>query len=189
MDRPGPARSLAATPPTPAGRSPARSGPLARLARAGLLCGAVDGAWAVALTLAYGRTVPRMLQGIAATVFGAGVFEAGVPGALLGLAMHLGVAFAWSSVFLTLVAAASPLRRALLARFGIPLVAAVYGPAVWIAMSGAVIPSLTGRPLVVTRGWWIQLIGHAVFVGLPIVWSIARDERADPGVISPPPAP
>jgi hypothetical protein len=60
---------------------------------------------------------------------------------------------------------------------GVLAVAAVYGPVIWIVMSAAVIPLLTGRPLDVTFRWWIQLAGHVTFVGLPIVGSIAWDER------------
>lgn len=53
---------------------------------------------------------------------------------------------------------------------------AVYGPAIWVVMSLVVIPFLTGRPPTVTYRWWIQLAGHAAFVGLPIVATIARGE-------------
>jgi hypothetical protein len=146
--------------------------PLRRLIRAGLVCGAIDGLWAVVLTLVYQRTIPRLFQGIAATVFGAGMFEAGLPGALLGLAMHFAVAFTWSAVFLLLVARSAPLRRVLATPGGLLAVAAVYGPMIWIAMSAGVIPLLTGTPLAITYRWWIQIAGHVVFVGLPIVWSI-----------------
>jgi len=152
--------------------------PLARLVRAGLLCGLVDGSWAVVLTLLYGRSVQRMFQGIASTLFGPEMLERGLAGAAVGLGMHFGVAFGWSAVFLGLSAGLPVLRRLLRTRLGLALVAAVYGPAIWVVMSGAVIPTLTGRPLSLTRGWWIQLAGHAVFVGLPIVWGIGRGQGA-----------
>jgi uncharacterized membrane protein YagU involved in acid resistance len=54
------------------------------------------------------------------------------------------------------------------------LVAAVYGPLIWLVMSFVVIPSMTGRPTAVTSRWWTQFVGHAIFVGLPIVVMIAR---------------
>jgi hypothetical protein len=145
--------------------------------RAGLLCGVIDGLWAVVLTLVYGRTVLGLFQGIASTVFGPGMFEGGVPSAILGVAMHFGVAFTWSAVFLAQVASWAWLRRALATWKGVLAVAAVYGPVIWIVMSAAVIPLLTGRPLDVTFRWWIQLAGHVTFVGLPIVGSIAWNER------------
>jgi hypothetical protein len=44
-------------------------------------------------------------------------------------------------------------------------------------MSAAVIPLLTHQAVAITPRWWIQLVGHIAFVGLPIVWAIGRDER------------
>lgn len=163
-------------PGTPDGRSP-RVSRAAQLVRAGLVCGVIDGLWAVVLTLVYGRTILGLFQGIAATAFGPGMFEGGAPSALLGLAMHFAVAFTWSAVFLAQVASSPWLRRVLATRAGVLAVAAVYGPVIWIVMSAAVIPLLTGQPVAITYRWWIQLAGHVVFVGLPIVGSIAWDER------------
>jgi len=40
-----------------------------------------------------------------------------------------------------------------------------------------VIPLLRHQPTPITYRWWIQLVGHFPFVGLPIVASVAR-ERA-----------
>ena len=142
-----------------------------------MLCGVIDGLWAVVLTLIYGRTVLGLFQGIASTVFGPAMLEGGVPTALLGLALHFAVAFAWSAVFLALVVGGPWLRRVLTTRTGVLAVAAVYGPAIWVVMSAGVIPLLTSRPVSITPRWWIQLLGHVVFVGLPIVGSIAWDDR------------
>jgi hypothetical protein len=44
-------------------------------------------------------------------------------------------------------------------------------------MSLAVIPLLLHRPPAITVRWWIQFVGHAPFVGLPIVAS-ARARRS-----------
>jgi hypothetical protein len=87
------------------------------------------------------------------------------------------VAFTWSAAFLALVASVPWLRRVLATRAGVLGIAAVYGPLIWIVMSAGVIPLLTGQPVAITYRWWIQLAGHVVFVGLPIVGSIAWDER------------
>jgi hypothetical protein len=148
-----------------------------RLVRAGLVTGVVDGLWAIVLTVLYGRTIIRLWQGIAATAFGAPMFDGGVPTALLGVVMHFGVAFAWSALFLLLVSQSSWLRRVLESPFGVVKVAAVYGPFVWIAMSAIVIPALTHTAVAITGRWWIQLVGHIVFVGMPIVWAIAGHSR------------
>ncbi|MFL5606204.1 MAG: hypothetical protein ACJ8AD_07155 [Gemmatimonadaceae bacterium] len=150
-----------------------------RLVATGLLIGVVDGLWAVVLTLAYGRSLTRLWQGIAATAFGERMFDGGAPAVLLGVLMHFGVAFAWSAAFLLLVTRSAWLRRVLDSPHGMLKVAAVYGPMIWIVMSAVVIPLLTGRPLAALTGrWWIQLAGHVVFVGVPIVWSTWRGSRS-----------
>jgi hypothetical protein len=156
-------------------RSPRSAAP--RLAAAGLLTGTVDGLWAILLTLIYGRSLTRLWQGIAATAFGERMFNGGAPTVLLGVLMHFGVAFAWSALFLILVTRSAWLRRVLDSPHGVLKVAAVYGPMIWIVMSVVVIPLLTGRPVTITGRWWIQLAGHVVFVGVPIVWSIWRGAR------------
>jgi len=148
-----------------------------QLVRAGLFCAVIDGLWAIVLTVVYGRTVLGLFQGIAETVFGSSMLESGAPSALLGLAIHFAVAFAWSAVFVAQVASSPWLRRLLATWTGVLGVAAVYGPVVWVVMSAGVIPLLTGAPLSITPRWWIQLLGHVVFVGLPIVGSVAWDER------------
>ena len=61
-------------------------------------------------------------------------------------------------------------------------VACVYGPCVWLVMSSIVVPLLLHRSPTISIRWWVQLIGHAPFVGLPIVASIAggiTGDRAD----------
>ena len=152
--------------------------PSARLVEAGLVTGVVDGLWAVVLTLIYGRSLTRLWQGIAATLFGERMFDGGTTTVALGIAMHFGVAFAWSAVFLLLIRRSAWLRGMLDSPFGVLKIAAVYGPLIWIVMSAVVIPLLTGKPLVVTGRWWIQLAGHIVFVGLPIVSTIGRGTRS-----------
>jgi uncharacterized membrane protein YagU involved in acid resistance len=66
------------------------------------------------------------------------------------------------------------IRAQLASPHGVLKVASLYGPFIWIVMSLAVIPLMTHRPPAITIRWLIQLIGHIPFVGLPIVWSIAR---------------
>jgi hypothetical protein len=150
---------------------------MSRLLRAGLLTAVVDGSWAVVLTFLYGRSQAMLWQGIAATLFGDRMLEGGAAAVALGVAMHVGVAFGWSAVFLLLATRSARVRRVLDSPYGPLKIAAVYGPFVWIAMSAVVIPLLTGRPLMITSRWWIQLLGHVVFVGLPIAWSVGRGSR------------
>jgi hypothetical protein len=148
-----------------------------RVIRAGLLTALVDGLFSSALAqFAYGSSVTRLFQGVAATLFGPGATESGRM-AIAGVIMHFGVAFTWSAIFLILYERSRRLRDLVASRLGVLKVAAVYGPLVWVAMSLVVIPALTGRPPAITIRWWNQFFGHAIFVGLPIVAMIARPRQ------------
>lgn len=152
--------------------------PVSRLVRAGLLTGVTDGLFAIVLSVGfYDSTVTRLFQGVASTLLGREALDGGVPTALAGVLMHFGVAFGWSAVFLLLVLRSPWLRRVLGSPYGAVKVASVYGPLIWLVMSLAVIPLplLLQRPPTINVRWWIQLIGHFPFVGLPIAASIGRD--------------
>ena len=124
---------------------------------------------------AYGSSVKRLFQGVAATLFGNSALDSDAM-ALAGVLMHVGVAFTWSAIFLILHERSAGVRRVVASPLGVLKVAAVFGPLVWTVMSLIVIPTLTGRPPVITIRWWNQFVGHAIFVGLPIVSMIA-DQR------------
>ncbi|HEX6902488.1 MAG TPA: hypothetical protein VF789_22400 [Thermoanaerobaculia bacterium] len=148
--------------------------PLSRLLRAGLLTGIIDGLFSSVLSVFfYGSTVTRLFQGVASTLLGKEALEGGTSTALIGVLMHFGVAFGWSAVFLLLAMRSAWIRRVLGSRYGVVKVAAVYGPLIWMVMSLIVIPLLLHRPPTINNRWWVQLIGHFPFVGLPIVASIA----------------
>jgi hypothetical protein len=53
----------------------------------------------------------------------------------------------------------------------------VVGLLIWLVMSLIVIPVLTGAPATITGRWWVQLVGHVPFVGLPLVASLAPSRR------------
>lgn len=144
------------------------------LIQAGVLTAIIDGLFASVSSLIYGSTPARVFQGVASTLLGPGALQGGSRTALIGVAMHVAVAFCWSAVFVVLVARSLPLRRVLQSLRGRVTIAAVYGPFIWLVMSLAVIPLLLQRPPVITPRWWIQLLGHFPFVGLPIVASVAR---------------
>ncbi len=151
---------------------PSQSGTLSRLVRAGLLTAIVDGLFSSVLSaFFYGSTVTRLFQGVAATLLGSSAFEGGTSTALIGVAMHVGVAFGWSAVFLFLVMRLDWVRNLLKQPYGVLIVAAIYGPFIWLVMSIVVIPQLVHRPAAITFRWWVQFIGHFPFVGLPIVAS------------------
>jgi hypothetical protein len=148
-----------------------------RLILAGLLTALSDGLFACVMTLTNNSTITRLWQGVAAVLLGRSSFNGGTRTALIGVLMHVAVAFTWSAIFLLLTMRSEWLRRVLQSRAGILKVAVIYGPFIWLVMSLAVIPSLVHRPPNLNVRWWIQLIGHAIFVGLPIVASIGSGVR------------
>lgn len=151
---------------------------LSRLVRAGLLTGVVDGLFSSILNVAaYQSTVSRLFQGVASVLLGAEAFNGGTPTALVGVLMHFGVAFGWSAVFLFLVVRSRWIRGVLDSPFGVAKVALLYGPFIWMAMSLVVIPLLVHRPPTIGFRWWVQLVGHVPFVGLPIVASSRPGSR------------
>jgi hypothetical protein len=150
------------------------------LVRAGLLTGILDGLFSSTLSVAaYGSTVTRLFQGVAAVLLGPDAFEGGLATALVGVLMHFGVAFTWSALFLFVVSRLTWIQRLLESRRGVIKVASLYGPAIWMVMSLVVIPAFTRRPPTINYRWWIQFFGHIPFVGLPIVASIAPGRVSD----------
>lgn len=151
-----------------------------RLIRAGVLTGIVDGLFSSVLSVAaYGSTVTELFQFVASTLIGPAAFDGGSRTALLGVALHFAVAFGWSAVFMLLFLRLKRVREVLASRYGLLKVAGVYGPFVWLVMSLVVIPLLVQRPPAITFRWWVQLIGHFPFVGLPIVASVGRPAASD----------
>jgi type IV secretory pathway VirB3-like protein len=152
---------------------------VSRLVRAGLLTGIIDGLFSSVLSVvAYRSTVSRLFQGVASVLVGSEAFNGGTPVVVLGVLMHFGVAFGWSAAFLFLVLRSPWVRGLLASPHGVAKVASLYGPFVWMVMSLAVIPLLVHRPPTIGARWWVQLIGHIPFVGLPIV---ASGGRRSPG--------
>ena len=151
---------------------------LSRLARAGFLTGVTDGLFSSVLSVAfYHSTVTRLFQGVASVLLGPEALTGGTRTAAIGLLMHFGVAFGWSVVFLLLAMNSARLRTLLERRYGVATAASMYGPFVWMAMSLAIIPWLVRRPPTINIRWWVQFVGHAPFVGLPIAASLAPAVR------------
>lgn len=148
---------------------------LPRLLRARLLTALVDGTFSgVLAAFFYGSSVTRLFQGIAGTLLGPRAIDGGTPTALVGVLMHIGVAFGWSAVFLLIYSRSARVRAIAASSGGVLKIAAVYGPLIWMVMSLAVIPALLHRPPAINLRWWIQFFGHIPFVATPIVAAIAR---------------
>jgi len=146
-----------------------------RFVRAGAATAVIDGLFSSVLSAYfYHSTVTRLFQGVAATLLGPSALNGGTRTALVGVLMHVGVAFGWSAVFVFGLLRLPAIRRALASRHGVIKVAALYGPVIWMVMSLVIIPQLVHRPPSITFRWWVQFFGHIPFVALPIVAMAAR---------------
>jgi hypothetical protein len=140
-----------------------------------LVTAAWDAVCATALSVfAYGGTAASVWQGVAATLLGPTALGGGAATVAVGLGLHTAVALTWSTVFVATAWAWPALRRTIRTRGGALAVAAVYGPAIWLIMSLAVIPLATGRPPRFGFRWWVQLVAHVPFVTLPLVFMTRR---------------
>ena len=154
---------------------------LSRVVLAGVITGISDGLFSSVLSAVfYGSTVTRLFQGVAATLLGNRALSGGPRTALVGVAMHFGVAFAWSAVFMAITMLVPLVRRISATPSGVLTLAAIYGPMVWLVMSLVVVPALVHRAPAINARWWTQLVGHIVFVGLPIVASICGGLTSEP---------
>lgn len=153
---------------------------LTTLVRAWLLTAVVDGLFASILsTFVYGSTFARLWQGVASVLVGPEALDGGAAMVAVGLMMHVAVAFTWTAVFLLLLDRAAPLRALLGSRYGALRAAAVYGPLIWLVMSLAVIPLMTGRPPAINPRWWVQFAAHVPFVALPMAVVARARMRSD----------
>ena len=148
---------------------------LKRWLQAGLVTAVIDFAFSsILVKFFYGSTVTRLWQGVASVPLGPDALNGGLRTALVGVAIHIGVAFMWTTVFLILLTIIPAIDRIAHARFGLITLAAIYGPLVWMAMSFLVIPSMTHRPPTINYRWWVQFFGHIPAVALPIVATLTR---------------
>jgi hypothetical protein len=148
---------------------------LPRLLRAWLITAVSDAVFSsVLVTVFYKSTFARLWQGVASVLLGPSALGGGTQTVLIGLVMHLGVALAWSTVFLLAWLASAAIRRMAASLGGAVAVACVYGPCIWMVMSFLVIPTLTHKPPTVNFRWWVQFFGHIPFVAFPIVATIGR---------------
>lgn len=150
---------------------------LSRILLAGLVTGITDGLFASVSSFFSDSNPARLFQGVASTLLGPSALDGGARTAAIGVLMHFGVALGWSAVFLLLYESSPWLRSLVQSPLGPLKVASVYGPFIWLVMSLVVIPLLVHRPPIFRPRWWVQLIGHIFFVGLPIVSMIGRRDR------------
>jgi len=148
---------------------------LKKLLQAGLVTATTDFIFSsVLVKFFYHSTVTRLWQGVASVPLGPDALNGGLKTALIGVGIHICVAFAWTTVFLVLMTLIPSIERVAHARFGLITLAAIYGPLVWLTMSFLVIPSMTHRPPTINFRWWVQFFGHIPAVALPIVATLTR---------------
>ena len=149
-----------------------------RLLRTWLTIAVIDALFSSCLSaFFYGSTVARLWQGVASVPLGPSALQGGTRAVLIGLGLHLTVAFTWSLVFLLLYEGIGALRSMTSTVGGVIAVACVYGPLIWMTMSFLVIQHFTHRPPTINFRWWVQFFGHIPFVALPIVASTAIGKR------------
>jgi hypothetical protein len=130
-----------------------------------LTVGVLDAADGVVFRGLQGQNPIQVLQYIASSLLGARSFSGGLASAGLGLLLH----FAVSLVVGTLYILAS--RRIAVLRTQWVLVGLLYGAAVWAVMNLLVLPlTAVGHSAIPAAALANGLIGHALFVGLPIAF-------------------
>ena len=142
-----------------------------------LLCGVLDIASAVVISITSGSTPMRMLQGIAGALLGPKTFELGFATAAMGLAMHFLVALAAASLFY----AAS---RRIPAMVEHAVVSGILFGVFWLfVMYRGVIPICAAlRPLYLANApkrplpalWPLPILVHMTCVGVPIALAVRR---------------
>lgn len=137
----------------------------------GLAAGVLD---AVDGVIAYGTQgfdPIQVLQYIASGLLGKASFEGGLATAGLGTILHFLIAFVAAAVFVVAGRWISVLKRRPVT-FGL-----LYGAAVYLFMNYLVLPlSAVGHSPFKLGLFLNGVIGHALFVGLPIAW-IGRKSR------------
>lgn len=162
---------------------------LRRWFQAGLVTAVTDFLFSsILVKFFYHSSVTRLWQGVASVPLGPDAMNGGMRTALIGVALHISVAFAWTTVFLVLLMLIPAIDRIAHARFGLITLAALYGPPIWLVMSFLVIPSMTHRPPTIAFRWWVQLFGHIPFVALPIIATLTRRDWRAYWFTSPSPA-
>lgn len=142
-----------------------------RVVLAGLTVAVADMSWAVLWArLARGVGAQRVFQSVASGVLGPAAFGGEWHTALLGLTLHVGVAFGWTLLFLVTLLWWPRLRAWVSTRRGAVALGLTYGALVWLAMDSIVLPLSRARATSPAALWfWLQLLTHPFLVGLPIV--------------------
>ena len=123
----------------------------------------------IAYKVAFGFNPVSIYQFVASGLLGQSAFAGGIPTALLGVLIHLAIAFSAAGVFSVASLKLEPLRtHFILAGIGFGFLVYAFMSYLVIPLS-AIPPSPFSLPLLVNG-----LAGHALFVGLPIAFFARR---------------
>ncbi|MBC9034748.1 hypothetical protein IAG41_20350 [Sphingomonas sp. JC676] len=136
------------------------------IAVATLVAGTLDIAAAIGMTLLRGKSVPRMLQGIASGPFGEWPLASGWAGAATGLAVHVAIMAAMVAAFVAVTNLLPWLRGPRLLIGGV-YGALLYGIMYWIVLPLR-FPPAPGSGAVTLASVLTPLGIHILLVGIPI---------------------
>jgi hypothetical protein len=129
----------------------------------GLIAGVLDAIDGVIAYGTQGLSPIQVLQYIASGALGKSAFQGGLATAALGAGFHFIIAWVAAAVFVL----AS--RRLEILKTHAVLAGLIYGAAVYFFMNYLVLPLSAVAPATFQLGLFLNgVIGHAVFVGLPI---------------------
>jgi uncharacterized membrane protein YagU involved in acid resistance len=150
-----------------------RSGARYAILAGGAIAGALDIAYAIAWAYYRGSDAMHLLQIVASGWLGEAAFDGGWTTAMLGLASHFGMAFAYAAFFYFVAR-----RMDWLVRHTV-VAGLLYGFAVFLLMNLVVLPlSAFPYPVKFTGpGPATNLLSHLFFFGLPIALCTRRALR------------
>ena len=149
---------------------------LRAIAVGGSIAGALDILFAISFAAYGGRTPVWLLQTVATGLLGKDAYAGGLPAAVLGLAGHFAMSFAWAALFVT---AASRVPRLIESPV---MYGFLFGAIVFVTMRLAILP-LSAFPYPVSftsLGAGLDLVSHLFFFGLPIALAAAKNLRTVP---------
>lgn len=137
----------------------------------GLVAGVLDAVDGVVAFGSQGLNPIQVLQYIASGLLGRASFEGGITTAGLGAVLHFFIAFVAAGAYVLAGRWITALRKQA-AAFGL-----LYGAAVYFFMNYLVLPLSAVGPSPFNLGLFLNgVIGHALFVGLPIAWFARRTQ-------------
>jgi hypothetical protein len=143
------------------------------LVYATLLAGALDATDGVVFFGLHGLNPIQVLQYIASGLLGARSFRGGLATAGAGVLVHFAIALVVAGIYL-LAAGRIPVMRSKWVMFGL-----LYGAAVWAVMNLVILPLTAVAPTPITTAALLNgVIGHALFVGLPIAFFAHKVKEA-----------